>query len=69
MVWVQIETSEGWGCSLCNWIVATPELETTVAALRYNRTAQLAFDAHECHRNGNGTFSVVRNKEDSRFAA
>jgi len=48
MVWVQTESSEGWGCSLCHWIIATPDLDSTVAALKYNHAAQLAFDSHEC---------------------
>lgn len=55
MVWVVTDTEEGWGCSLCDWITATPELDTTVAALQYNRAAQQAFDSHEYHPNGNGT--------------
>ena len=54
MVWVETDNSEGWGCSICDWIIATPELDTTVAALKYNRTAQLSFERHECRENGNG---------------
>jgi hypothetical protein len=54
MVWVVTKNCEGWGCSLCGWIIATSDLDTTVAALQYNRAAQRAFDAHECEQNGNG---------------
>ncbi len=54
MVWVQAEDAEGWGCSICNWIIATPELDTTVAVLNYNRIAQRSFDTHECRQDGNG---------------
>jgi hypothetical protein len=54
MVWVVSDTEEGWGCTLCDWIIATPELDTTVAALKYNRIAQKNFDTHECRQNGNG---------------
>ena len=55
MVWVVTDTEEGWGCSLCDWIIATPELDTTVATLGYNRTAQQAFDEHQCRNNGDNS--------------
>jgi hypothetical protein len=60
MVWVQIENNEGWGCSLCDWLIATSEIDTTVAALKYNHAAQQAFDSHECHQSGNGISSKSR---------
>jgi hypothetical protein len=60
MVWVQTEKNEGWGCSLCNWIIAASDIDTTVAALKYNHTAQRAFDVHECCVHGNGSHSMTR---------
>ena len=69
MVWVQTESSEGWGCSLCEWVIAASEIETTVAALRYNRAAQRAFDVHECHRYGRGNAFSATPNDNSRFAA
>jgi hypothetical protein len=42
MVWVQTDSSEGWGCSLCDWIIAALAIDTTVAALHYNHAAQQA---------------------------
>jgi hypothetical protein len=55
MVWVQIENNEGWGCTLCDWLIAASDIDTTVAALKYNHEAQQAFDAHECCVDGNGS--------------
>ena len=52
MVWVVGEICEGWGCTRCDWVIAVPPLESTVAALQYNRTAQKTFDAHDCAQNG-----------------
>ena len=60
MVWVVTDTEEGWGCSLCDWLIATPELDTTVAALKYNHAATQAFQEHECRQNGNGIGSKSR---------
>jgi hypothetical protein len=59
MVWVQAESREGWGCSLCDWILTTPELDTTVAALKYNRIAQQNFDTHECYENAKKPFQGI----------
>jgi hypothetical protein len=52
MVWIILEIGEGWGCTRCDWVIAAPPLESTVAALQYNRTAQKIFDAHDCGQNG-----------------
>jgi hypothetical protein len=38
----------GWSCSQCSWILSPLRLDTTVAALAYNSTAQGAFDRHDC---------------------
>jgi hypothetical protein len=60
MVWVQTESGEGWGCSRCDWSIAAPDIDNTVAALKYNHTAERAFDVHECCINGNGSGSKTR---------
>ena len=41
----------GWCCSRCTWGMTTPLLESTVAALAFNRVAQEDFERHSCIRN------------------
>jgi hypothetical protein len=48
MVWLEDDHCAGWSCSQCCWILSPFRLETTVAALAYNRAAQGAFDQHDC---------------------
>jgi hypothetical protein len=38
----------GWCCSRCPWGMTTPLLESTVAALAFNRVAQEDFEKHTC---------------------
>jgi hypothetical protein len=38
----------GWCCSRCPWGMTTPLLESTVAALAFNRVAQEDFEKHNC---------------------
>ena len=39
----------GWCCSRCMWGITTPLLESTVAALAFNRLAQENFEKHTCN--------------------
>jgi hypothetical protein len=41
----------GWCCSRCTWGMTTPLLESTVAALAFNRLAQEDFERHTCNPN------------------
>ena len=38
----------GWCCSRCPWGMTTPLLESTVAAIAFNRVAQEDFAKHTC---------------------
>jgi len=48
MIWAEDEHFSGWWCSQCLWGLVSPRLETTVAALAFNRVAQESFDQHAC---------------------
>jgi hypothetical protein len=48
MIWVQDERLTGWCCSHCTWDITAPRLESTVAALAFNRVAQETFEKHAC---------------------
>jgi len=48
MIWLEDDHFAGWSCSQCRWTVAALLLDTTVAALAYNRTAQEGFEQHDC---------------------
>jgi hypothetical protein len=48
MIWAEDENFTGWCCSHCLWGLIAPRLETTVAALAFNRVAQESFDKHAC---------------------
>jgi hypothetical protein len=50
MIWAEDEEFTGWCCSHCPWGVVAPRLESTVAALAFNREAQESFDQHACAR-------------------
>ena len=51
MIWAEDEHFTGWCCSHCPWGVVAPRLESTVAALAFNRVAQETFDQHACAQN------------------
>jgi hypothetical protein len=38
----------GWCCSHCSWDMTVRRLESTVAALAFNRLAQETFEKHNC---------------------
>jgi hypothetical protein len=48
MIWIEDEQFTGWCCSHCPWEITAPRLESTVAALAFNRVAQENFDKHAC---------------------
>ena len=48
MVWVEDDHFTGWSCSNCRWAVSAPRLDTTVATLAFNRSAQDGFEKHDC---------------------
>ncbi len=48
MVWAEDEDFTGWCCSQCRWAVTAPRLDTTVAALAFNRSAEEGFNKHSC---------------------
>jgi hypothetical protein len=48
MIWADNEDFTGWCCSHCLWGLISPHLETTVAALAFNRVAQDGFAKHAC---------------------
>ena len=50
MIWAEDEKFTGWCCSQCLWGIVAPRLESTVAALAFNREAQKSFDGHACVR-------------------
>jgi hypothetical protein len=48
MILVEDEKITGWCCSDCPWSIAAPYLDSTVAAIAFNRLAQEGFDKHDC---------------------
>ena len=48
MIWIDGDEFTGWCCSLCPWGITMPHLESTVAALAFNRVAQENFLKHDC---------------------
>jgi hypothetical protein len=48
MIWIEDEHFTGWCCAECPWDMTAPRLESTVAALAFNRLAQETFDKHQC---------------------
>ena len=48
MIWAQDERVTGWCCSQCSWGLIAPRLESTLAALAFNRVAQESFEKHAC---------------------
>jgi hypothetical protein len=48
MIWAEDDEFTGWCCSDCQWGIIMPRLESTVAALAFNRLAQEEFQKHDC---------------------
>jgi hypothetical protein len=53
MIWAEDDNFIGWCCSRCQWGVVAPRLESTVAALAFNRVAQESFEQHVCSPTSN----------------
>jgi hypothetical protein len=51
LIWVDGDDVSGWCCSNCEWGMTAPHLESTVAALAFNRLAQETFEKHNCLEN------------------
>jgi hypothetical protein len=48
LIWIDGNDFSGWCCSHCTWGISAPHLESTVAALAFNRLAQETFEKHDC---------------------
>ena len=48
MIWAEEDEFTGWCCSGCSWGIIVPHLDSTVAALAFNRLAQEEFEKHDC---------------------
>jgi hypothetical protein len=48
LIWVEGDDFTGWCSSHCTWGITVPRLETTVAALAFNRLAQETIEKHVC---------------------
>jgi len=48
LIWIDGDDFTGWCCSRCTWGMTTPRLDSTVAALAFNRLAQQDFEKHPC---------------------
>jgi hypothetical protein len=48
LIWIEDEQFTGYCCSQCKWGMTAPRLESTVAALAFNRVAHEDFDKHAC---------------------
>ena len=51
LIWVEGDDFTGWCCPECSWGMTAPRLESTVAALAFNRLAQETFERHKCADN------------------
>jgi hypothetical protein len=48
LIWIEDEQFTGYCCSQCTWAMTAARLESTVAALAFNRVAQEDFEKHVC---------------------
>jgi hypothetical protein len=48
LIRVEGDDFTGWCCSHCTWGIIAPRLESTLAALAFNRVAQDSFEKHAC---------------------
>jgi hypothetical protein len=51
LIWIDGDDFTGWCCSVCEWGMTAPRLDSTVAALAFNRVAQDTFEKHDCPHN------------------
>jgi hypothetical protein len=54
LIWIDGDDFSGWCCSHCTWGMTAPRLESTVAALTFNRVAQEDFEKHNCVHKAQG---------------
>jgi hypothetical protein len=54
LIWVDDDDFSGWCYSHRTWGMTAPRLESTVAALAFNRVAQEDFEKHTCNPNPQG---------------
>jgi hypothetical protein len=47
LIWIDGDDFTGGCCSLCPWGMTAPRLDSTVAALAFNRVAQETFAKHD----------------------
>jgi hypothetical protein len=48
MVWIDDDHFSGWCCPDCQWAISPIRLDTTIATLQFNRSAQAGFEKHDC---------------------
>jgi hypothetical protein len=48
MIWIEDGELTGWCCSDCQWELVVPRMESSQAALAFNRVAQEEFQKHDC---------------------
>jgi len=48
LIWMDEADFSGWCCSHCTWGMTAPHLDSTMAALAFNRLAQETFEKHTC---------------------
>jgi len=58
LIWVEGDDFTGWCCSHCTCGITAPHLESTVAALAFNRLAQETFEKHNCADHGHRTATL-----------
>ena len=51
LIWIDGGDFTGWCCSVCAWSMTAPRLDSTVAAVAFNRVAQETFEKHDCAGN------------------
>ncbi len=51
LIWIDGDDFTGWCCSRCTWGMTAPRLDSTVAAITFNRLAQQDFEKHSCDAN------------------
>jgi len=51
LIWIDGDDFTGWCCSVRPWGMTAPHLDSTVAALAFNRVAQETFEKHDCAGN------------------
>jgi len=69
MNWAENEDFTGWCCSYCQWGVIAPRLESTVAALTFNRIAQENFEKHTCTQDAHDATRNFQSKVETRTPA